>query len=217
MKLFLHHYAEFFCLLISLYCYKQTKYSVFRWFPPFLLLTLCSELLATYIAHEWNLSNQLLYKALTTIAFVFYLFVLSSAIKNRILKKYTFKVILLLVAIIFIQVFTLPVNVFHREAYLFGSCILVFYCFYYLYEIITGHDIDFKIEKEPFFWIVLGLLFFYLVGSAFIIFVNSFPKSFRDYFSQIMRWLSLIMYSCFAISFLLCRINNENYFSSSLR
>lgn len=171
------------------------------------------ELTATYIAHVLDLPNQILYKVLTTAAFVFYLTILGYGIQNPNANKYSRILIAVVLLFILFQNLTIPINKFHREAYIFGSLIVIAYCFIYLYEAITKHDIDFRIEQEPFFWVVMGLLFYFLVGAAFIVFVNSVPKTFRDNFSQIMRWLSLIMYGCFSIAFILCRRHNVKYSS----
>lgn len=213
MPIYLHHYAEAFCLLISIICYRHFKASVFLWFIPFIFLTLITELTATYIAHVHGLSNQILYKILTTVAFIFYLWVISNALSNRVTKKIFILLTILVLTIIIIQNLSIPINKFHREAYIAGSIFVIVYCFIYLYEAINRYDIDFRIEREPFFWIVMGLLFYYLVGAAFIVFINSIPKALRDNFSQIMRWLSLIMYGCFSVAFILCRKHNVKYSS----
>lgn len=213
MPIYLHHYAEAFCLLISIICYRQIKGSVLVWFIPFLLFTLITELAATYMAHVLELPNQLLYKGLTTVAFVFYLWVISNGIHNANVKKYYILLSAIVLACVLLQNLMIPINKFHREAYIASSLIVIVYCFVYLYEAITKNDIDFRIEHEPFFWVIIGLLFYFLVGAAFIVFINSVPKALRDSFSQIMRWLSLIMYGCFSLAFVLCRKHNVKYSS----
>lgn len=211
MPVYLHHYAEFACLLTAVICWWRTRLFIPGIFIPFLALTLAAELYATYLAHVRHLPNQGLYKILTTAAFVFYILVLSRFIENKKIKSAATLASLIIVFAVGLQNLFLPVNKFHREAYVFSSVLLIFYCFVYLYESLNKYDIDFRIEKRPAFWIVAGVLTFYLSGAAFIVFINSMPPGVRENFSLVMRWLSLVMYTSFIIAFILCQRDKEKY------
>lgn len=211
MPIYLHHYAELFGFLVAVLCYKKLKSSAFVWFIPFLLLTFCSELLATYTAHVKELPNYPIYNFLTSVAFVFYIWFICLYIENKYVKRSFLPVVLLLLAAIAINIFIVNKNVFHRKTYILGCIIIILYCFFYLYEAIKKYDIDFRIEKQPVFWVVIGLLFFYLSGAGFFIFIHSFSKEFKEQFNDIIRWLSVFMYGCFSVAFILCPRRKMKY------
>lgn len=204
MKLYLHHYAELLCFLVSLFCYRRFRGSAFVWFVPFMLLTLIAELVATYIAHVNGLPNYSIYNFLTTVAFGFYIWFICQYIENRIVKKSFLPVVILLGLAIVINIFFVNKGIFHRKTYIAGSIIIVFYCFFYLFELIKKYDIDLRIEKQPVFWVAIGLLFFFLSGAGFFIFINSFSRELKEQFNNIVRWLSVFMYGSFSIAFILC-------------
>ncbi len=204
MHLYKHHYAEFLCFLIAILCFKKIRGSAFIWFIPFLFLTFITEVIATYVAHVKNLANYPIYNFLTTISFVFYLWFIIRNIENKWIYKSFFPVSIILVLAILVNIFFLNRNTFHLQTYILGCLIIIFYCFFYLYEIIKKYDINFQIEKQPVFWIIIGLLFFYLSGAGFFIFINSFSKELKEQFNEIIRWLSVFMYGCFSIAFILC-------------
>ena len=211
MPLYKHHFAEFFCLLIAILSFRKLKNSAFVWFIPFIFLTLSTEVVATYIAHVKDLPNYAIYNYLTTVSFVFFICFTCHFIENTCVGKSYFPVSTLLVIIIAINIFFLNRNAFHRQTYILGCLVIIFYCFFYLYEAINKFDINFRIEKQPVFWVILGLLFFYLSGAGFFIFITTFSTSFKEQFNEIIRWLSVFMYGSFSIAFILCRPPKEKY------
>ena len=205
MPLYKHHYAEFLCFLIAILCIRKIKNSAFFWFIPFIFITFISEIIATYVAHVKNLPNYTIYNYLTTVSFVFYLWFMCHFIENRWIRKSFLPVSFILVFTILINIIILNRNAFHRQTYIIGCILIIYYCFFYLYEAIKKYDINFCIEKQPVFWVIIGLLFFYLSGAGFFIFINAFSLGFKEQFNEIIRWLSVFMYGCFSIAFILCR------------
>lgn len=211
MPVYLHHYAEFFCFLIAAICYRKLKDSAFIWFIPFILLTLGMELLATYMVHVKGVkNNSAVYNFLTTAAFVFYLWFMSSSTNSLFIKRLFLPVTGLLLIAILTNLIFFSYGQFHVKTYIAGCIFIVFFCFTYLFESIKKYDIDFRIEKEPVFWVVIGLLFFYLAGAGYFVFIKSFSSELKEQFNQIIRWLSVFMYGCFSIAFVLCR-RKEKY------
>jgi hypothetical protein len=209
MPIYLHHYTELFCLLVALFCYKKLKGSAFVWFIPFLAFTLGAELYATYLAHTKEKNNYIVYNILTIISFVFYAWFLLGQIESKRIKNILGWLTITVFIISILNAFYINSNTFHRSTFVAGCLVIVLYCFVYLYQVIKKYDIGFRIEKEPVFWIVLGLLFFYLSGAGFFSFLNYFSRELREQFNEIVRWLSVFMYGCFSIAFILCSGNKK--------
>ena len=205
MPLYLHHYAELFCFLTAVICYRKLKGSAFIWFIPFMFLTLSIELLATYMVHVKGMkNNSSVYNFLTTVTFIFYLWFMSRSTKSLLIKRLFLPVTGGLLFAILTNIIFFSYGEFHVKTYIAGCIIIVCFCFIYLFESINKYDIDFRIEREPVFWIIIGLLFFYLAGAGYFIFIKSFSAEFKEQFNQVIRWLSVFMYGCFSLAFILC-------------
>jgi hypothetical protein len=171
-----------------------------------MFVTVLVELCATYIYEVFNINNYQLYNFFTTLEFVFYLWFLSVYIQNQKIKKAIIFTAILLVGAIIINILFFERDKFHSKTFLLGGIIIFLFCFFYLYENINKHDIAFRIEQQPVFWVVIGLLLFYLVGSPLILMIDDpdFSREKRFFFSQIIRWLNVLLYGCFSVAFLLC-------------
>ncbi|MFN3666979.1 MAG: hypothetical protein ACK4S0_12505, partial [Sediminibacterium sp.] len=112
--------------------------------------------------------------------------------------------------IIFIQ----GPNSFHSYTFLLGSFFMVVYSCFYLYESILPDSINTKLSMQPFFWVCIGLLIFYL-GSVIInaLFEYLTSASMRqqgaEIYTTITNSLNVILYSSFSIAFILCRKNKK--------
>jgi hypothetical protein len=186
-----------------------------RLFPFFLLVTLATELWA------WRLflyghSNAALYNFLSVTAVLFYLNVVreechSPKAKKVILWAMIMYAIVSLSNIFFVQ----KIHVFHTMTYSLGCLVIVVTSLYYFYELFqVPRSIDLK--REPSFWIVSGLVFYYVctlpILGAFN-YLYTFPDVISTSIEQIITILNVLLYSLFAIAFL-CRINFKRSMSS---
>ncbi|HEY0678013.1 MAG TPA: hypothetical protein VGD17_06995 [Chitinophagaceae bacterium] len=177
-------------------------------FPFFLVFTLIIELIGLHMSNA-NIHNADLYNFFSLAAFTFYMYLLmqvvySARARRIILYTMTAYVVISLVNILFIQ----KINTFHTLTYSIGCFLIVVISMYYFYELLQVPR-SINLKREPAFWIVAGLLFFYIctlpiLGVANYLF--SFPSVIARSLEQIITILNILLYSLFTIAFL-CRIS----------
>ena len=129
-----------------------------------------------------------------------------------------FYLILFILNVIFIQGLTTS---FHSYTFLLGSFFMVVYSCFFLYESILPESINVRLSRQPFFWITIGLLIFYL-GSVIInalveyLTKSDFQKQGIIIYQNITNSLNVILYGSFSIAFILCRNNRKTSSSPSL-
>jgi hypothetical protein len=184
-----------------------------RIFPFFLLLTLITEIVGWQLSEQTQ-DNAALYNFFSLAAFTFYSYVLRDVVysekaKKVILLVMIFYLIISLINILFIQ----KIMVFHTMTYSIGCFIIVVISIYYFYELFqVPRSIDLK--REPAFWVVAGLLFFYICTLPILGALNyiiSFPPVITASLEPIII-LNILLYSLFTIAFL-CRINFRRFMS----
>lgn len=177
-------------------------------FPFFLLLTLVVEIIGWQLA-EKGTTNAGMYNFFSVAAFTYYMYLLmevvySNKAKKVILVVMTIYAIISLINILFVQ----KIDTFHTMTYSIGCLLVVGISIYYFYELLqTPRSIDLK--KEPAFWIVAGLLFFYICTLPILGVINylfSIPDVIGRSVEQIISILNVLLYSLITIGFL-CRIS----------
>lgn len=211
MQLQIHHYAEIGSFLGSLLFYKRLKGSLFMWFIPFLGITVCAEIGATYMKQDLKQSNVMLYNFFTTFEFLFYFWFMSFFMDNKRLRLILKILIPLYLLAVFLNLAFFETGKFHSKTYLAGGILIVFFCLLYFFKIIRNNDINFEIEKEPFFWVVLGLLLFYLGGIAINTLLDYLGPEKRLFYLMINRWLNVLLYGSFIVAFFLCKNRIAKY------
>ncbi len=228
-RLHLHLYLEVLCLFTALLNYKHLKqHKGFIYFIPFLLTTVAVELTAKFILtakHEDIIVEvdrsvrYMLFNVFTTAEFVFYSWIFLLYLSSKTLRK----VIIILIPVYILLVtfnvgFIQGVNKFHTYTFLVGAFLMVVYSCFFLYESILPESLNFKLSMQPFFWICIGLLIFYL-GSVIInalfeyLTSTALMKQGTKIYSFINNGLNLILYGSFSIAFILCRNNRKTYSS----
>jgi hypothetical protein len=204
---FLPLYVYFICLsfLISLSLFYRIKgFSYLKLFPPFLFVTLVTEILASYF---WSIgrNNLGLYNFFTVFEFCFYLFVIRLIIgskKVKIIIQLTciLYAIAAIVNILFIQ----SMKTFHTVTYSIGCLLIVIFCIYYFLELFRLPRFV-NLVANPAFWICSGLLFFYCCGFPLYGLVNywqDISPLVLNNFTTIFTILNIFLYSLFTIAFL---------------
>ncbi|HTQ28921.1 MAG TPA: hypothetical protein VMI35_12365 [Puia sp.] len=172
------------------------------------MLTIIVEAIGDYLGKK-NISNFALYNFFSAFEFVFYFFVLSRIIVHPKARKVTSTLtwiypIIAAVNILFIQ----KINNFHTITYSLGSLGIVSVSIYYFYELFQmQHSVS--LGREPAFWIVTGLLFFYTCAFpllGFVNFISGAPKFIERNLAAILSVMNVFLYLMFTIAFL-CRIN----------
>jgi hypothetical protein len=202
--------------LVCLFLYKSLKKTDFRYFLPFLLLTLVVELTGYWMT-QIGIKNYLLYNAFTTFEFIFYAFLF-----YKHYRKNKFKVL----SLVFMPLYIIAVTInllyyqgtekFHTYTFLLGSFFIVVFCCLFFYESVLPEFLENTLTKQPFFWVCTGLLLFYL-GSVIINALFEYLRTFdmqiegKKIYGTINQSLNVILYSAFIFSFIVCRNNNKTY------
>jgi hypothetical protein len=154
-------------ILIMLINYHRLASNV----KPFLLFSLAQfslELLSDYVNYGLHKSNLILYHLFAPVSYLiltvfFYrTFTATSTKKNTQLSLFLYYLLLL------IYTFSWePISKFNSLAYMTESLFVIYWCFVFFKTILLREDL-YRPERDRTFWIVIGLLFYY-VGSFFTI------------------------------------------------
>lgn len=211
---------ELISLFTAIFCYKDLKATKMVYFIPFLLLTVFVEFVG-YLSIIYNLGNKnyWIYNIFNIIEFIFYAFLFYQNLKIPILKRIVVYFIPMIVLFsLYNYIFLQGLDRFHTYTLLFGSFFMVFFCCCYFYEWVLPEQITQNLLKQPFFWICVGLLLFYL-GSVIINALFEYLRSSdmlqegKRIYKLINQSLNLVLYTAFSISFILCRNNRKESLS----
>jgi|ERR1700730_4376633 len=207
MQLPIFIYAIMLSLIASLFVVEKKNSPRFlKLFPFFLLATLLVEITATILISK-NISNTPVYNFFSIIEFVFYLFIIRKIISSPKVKR-LISVTMLLYPLGALMNIIVSQNIYRLQIipYSIGCLIIVFYAIYYFYELFkSSTSVDLK--REPAFWIITSLLFFYTCSFPIFGFAN-FLSGFSviaQNISAVLVILNVILYSLFTVAFL-CRI-----------
>lgn len=212
----LHDYLGLIALLVSLACYKSLKHSPLIGFIPVLAFTLVVEWGALFGLYIINDSNHWIYNILTTVEFAFYFYLFSKLLADQTLKKAAhFSVFLFPVVVVGNCIWFQGFNQFHTNTYILGSLLIIFFSCFYFYQLLQTPK-ELKLFAIPFFWISIGLFFFY--AGQFVL-MAIFPHlaykkdgTFDKIFHAVVDNLNIFLYCCFIIAFL-CQRKTTNSFT----
>lgn len=215
----LHLYLEITCLLTALYVYNDLKRNKgFIYFLPFILITVAVELVAKFGLTNTNIDKSvryMLFNVFTTCEFIFYSWIFIIHLNNKTLKRIITLLIPLYVVLVALNIaFVQGIYKFHTYTFLLGSFLMVVYSCFFLYESILPDSINIKLSKQPFFWVSIGLLIFYLgsvIINALFEYLTSaaLGKQGTEIYSLINNSLNVVLYGSFSIAFILCRKNRK--------
>ena len=198
------YYFEIGALIISLVFLFKFNHKPLRWFIPFLLLMVCTELTARYLRKVLHEPNTWLYNISIPVEYLFYGFIISSlcltgSFKKTILYSTVIFAVFVIINLFFIQGFTnLNTNVLKV-----GSCLMVVYSCLGLVDLFTN-DNHSSLLKNPLFWICTGVLFFNTGEFLYLFFFDTFLQNGWDktakLFASINNKLIFVLYSCISIA-----------------
>jgi hypothetical protein len=177
-----------------------------RLFPVYLLMSIMVEVVALWMVPKFG-GNLALYNFYNLFSFCFLLFVLREIITSRTFKKViVFSIGFFLAFALYNLFFWQKLEAWNSMSYAIGSLLIVTFCFYYFFELFKK-AVSTKLTREPPFWIVCGLLFFYCCSFP-ILGLNNFlryvPEVLLRSMGSIIMVLNILLYLLFAIAFL-CR------------
>lgn len=198
------YYFEIGALIISVVFLYKFNHKPLRWFIPFLLLMVCTELTARYLRKVLHEPNTWLYNISIPVEYLFYGFIIGSlcltgSFKKTILYSTVIFAVFVIINLFFIQGFTnLNTNVLKV-----GSCLMVVYSCLGLVDLFTN-DNHSSLLKNPLFWICTGVLFFNTGEFLYLFFFDTFLQNGWDktakLFASINNKLIFVLYSCISIA-----------------
>lgn len=213
-------FFEMLSLVIAIFCYKALKQTKMVYFIPFLLLTVVVEFIGYLaIVYEIRGKNYWLYNVFNLIEFLFYAYLFASNFQLKFLRVLAYASMPVLILFSSLNyIYIQGSENFHTYTLLLGSFFMVFFCCCFFYEWVLPEQITQNLVRQPFFWICVGLLLFYL-GSVIINALFEYLRS-SDMIQEgkriyvfINRSLNIILYTSFSISFLICRKNRKESLS----
>lgn len=209
MSLPLYQYFLIFSIIAGLTVYSKRPVPLYlKLFPLFLTIKVIVDFVAVWMATHLG-SNIVLYNYYNIFDFGFYLFTLREIITDRRVKK----IILVSTGVFVLFSFT---NLFYLQklqqwnsmTYSVGCLMVVGYCIYYFLELFK-RPISTKLNREPAFYIVSGLLFYNCCSFPFFglnNFLANAPDLLLRNLVSILTVLNILLYLLFSIAFL-CRLN----------
>lgn len=197
------------CFVVSLSLFFRVKqeHKILRLFPPFLFLTLAAEVWGYYL---WQVgsTNVTMYNYFSTFEISFYLFFLSKAHRRAISRK-----VLLFISPMYIVFATLNIeffqgeDTFHTISFSVGCLLIAFFSILYFLDLLRLPKSE-DLITNPFFWILSGLLFFYICGFPLYGLVNLWANIAPILIKNLDRFINILnifLYSLFTISFICIR------------
>lgn len=204
-----NNYVEIITLIIALSFYRHlSRYPFFIFFIPFLAITCIVEIYA--IGKDRQFKN-IMYNYFQVFEFLFYALLFYNNLELPKFKRIVnFFFPFYLVCFITNQLFGQGVYEYNRYTSLLGAFFMVVFVCFFFYETILPSTLQVNLFQKPFFWVTVGLLFFYL-GSVIIyamyeyLSTNNLQKQSIKVFQLIISSLNVILYGSFSIAFILCR------------
>jgi len=186
--------------------------SYLKIFPFFLLLTLINELIAGYLINQGEYTTEL-YNFYNIVHFGFYIFLLSKILKSPYVQKI---VLYILIGYLFFSIANLlffqTIHTYNSITYALGCLLVVSFCIYYFFELFRQKYIV-RLTREPSFWIVTGLLFYFTCSFpllASINFMAKVPEIIINNLQTLIQLMNILLYSLYTVAFL-CRIKIPKY------
>lgn len=199
--------AELVSLFICILCIRKMKNTSVISFFPFLLLINIYEIGTMKGWFTVNNSNHFAANIFMMIHFLFYLSFISNILSSKKTKAILIGTIILLCSFFIINfTFYQGKYVFNSYTYLFGSLIIISWCCQLF--ILYMKNIDkVQVFKSCFFWIYLGLFFYYSIRFFFMSYFTLITTSYNETISSLFKSLTTIsifvLYSCISIG-LIC-------------
>lgn len=202
------YYIEILTFCVGLYNYKRLKNSYMFWFIPFLGVTFIAEVSSDYIYHIYYNDTSWIFNFLIPITTLFYSFIIFSLIRDQRLK-----IPFISIGLIYLLIIGYLLSVatsFSIPSVLLSSIILVILSCYYFYRCLLD-DVDLNaFYVKSGLWIASGILIFYsgicIVFSLFdYIRTHHLAVNGTPLYNFVPRVLSIILYSCFMVAFVLWR------------
>lgn len=186
-------------IIVSLcYCWRKSQPRYLRGFPVYFIMSLLSDLLSTAFQPHWSLVIIWVFTMYEALFFSYFFFLIFEAKQLRVLITVLASVFLLVGITFFVLL--QPVH-YMILATLLESFILVLPCTLYYRQMLSRRQII-GINKNPAFFLVTGIFFYFLIQFPVILFTVFFSYAHNrplaslvysmNNFSQIISYLLFI-------------------------
>lgn len=149
-----------------------------------------------------------LYNSFTLFEFIFYLFFFRAIFADKKMKRRLNKAIIFYLVCGVLNLLFVQKKGFHSYTYVLGSVLIVIFSIAYFYHLFRFPDTG-SLVRNPFFWIVVGLLFYY-TSSVSLYGLQNFITNTLPYYDNVLTitgdFLNVFLYTLFSIGFL-CKSN----------
>lgn len=193
--MWLFQVAAFTAATITYKKYKNTNQKYFIYFLGFVLVV---ELLGYLIPQFFKIKSQFIYNIFTIVSFSFYLYWFNLILKRKRLINIGY--ILFTISIFFSIFFEDFFKGLWRISLTTGTVLVLFFSVLFYYDLLKRNEV-FHYQKSQKFWIVTGLLVFYIAFLP-IQLLQPYIKLGSINYRIAITFLSIILYGIFTISFL---------------
>lgn len=194
---------------------KRNRQKSYCYFPAFLLISSIVEIIGVWMKTRHQ-NNILLYNLFSIFEFLFYLQFLLQLIDNNKIKNILRISIIILPLLCLLNIFFIQgPHSFHTITFILGSSLIDVFGILYLIQLFNNPD-ELALTRTPSFWMVIGILFFYISTPSFLGVLNyaaSLPRIATIQLTHLLTFVDSMLYTLFIIAFL-CRINIRKYISS---
>jgi hypothetical protein len=200
-------YIELAALLCSLLFFKNIRSTALQWLPLFLGFICCIEFAAKYMRSVLHKPNTMLFNISIPIEYLVYGLLLYAFMHSKLLERITIAAVVIVVSfalinILFIQpyYYLLATNTLKL-----GSFVMIILSGLALVDVFML-ELNIALERQPIFWLSIGLLFFNVGEFVYFSFLNTMLKNGWDntasLFKTINGKLIFVLYGCIILSIL---------------
>jgi len=200
--------------IVGFLCWARLYPKFWRAFPFYLLIITCCEFAGWYMnGHQLQRSARLMYNYLViplefTFLYFLYYHLLAREFKRTVLVMAAF------FTLAFVAEYLMLLNVkwmWRSLTYITGSVTILILSVIYLLQTIRSEAV-LQFKREPFFWVNLGVILFYVGTFPYYATINYLYKVNESLFWSL-AWifviLNYIMYTLFIVGFLCFRKHRE--------
>lgn len=184
-------------------------------FPVLILVVLVGEFIGFHMGNKHQ-TNVFLYNIISILEFTFYFFCYYSIYRVALAKKTMLVVLLVYFACAVINIFFIQgKNIFHTYTYMLACLLIIAASIYYFLEMFRYPQTG-SITRDPGFWIISALLFYYscvLPVFGIVNYISSISPSLNQIFGFIIKLTNILLYSLFTLAFL-CKLNIRKRYTS---
>jgi hypothetical protein len=197
--------AEWLALTASLF-FLNKKTGIWRYFTPFLALTITVETTGWYTHYFLNKSNNWIFNILLIISVSFFLWIFTYAEPIKAKRKTFYIIIAFFTAIAFMNLaFFEGFGMYDLYTEVLGDIILAIVSCYFLFTILKEEEYR-NLFRYEYFWLANGLLFYSLSSTVLYLFLNELRTFTKEtgiaIYIYLNGGLNVLFYSSLSIAFI---------------